>query len=314
MGDPTARRKALKLKTPVTRDSFLLWDLNHKSFCRQEPSWLPFLPTGTRSTWKPFDEDETRGISIFKVEAEVVTNTLEEATNKMRNALEEFLVCLATYCPDNFMHTVVSESTSYSWVTDKLKATFKLNTKGLGFLAGGNLKIDYGEDGQTLQQGFQVFKEFYASSLLKKGDKFRGKIRDTNEPLTPLTENMIVERWIDSIDPDAKQHIMQTRGNLFTDERPSLAENQQQICEQMPAILQELEAKRNGGGSLSMNRTGFNQPGQRSGFTQPGRRPPLNRRPAYAPTRPPPQYPRTQQYSSARMTLAKYDDSIRSSD
>ena len=89
MGDPTARRKALKLKTPVTRDSFLLWDLNHKSFCRQEPSWLPFLPTGTRSTWKPFDEDETRGISIFKVEAEVVTNTLdEEATNKMRNALE----------------------------------------------------------------------------------------------------------------------------------------------------------------------------------------------------------------------------------
>ena len=303
MGDPTARRKAFKLKPIVTRDSFLLWDLNHKSFCRQEASWLPFLPGGTRSTWNAFDEDETRGISVYKIEAQVVTNTLDEVeTNKARNALEEFLVCLGTYCPDNFMHTVVNESTSYSWVLEKIKATFNLNTKGLGFLAGGKLKVEYGEEGQTLQQGFQVFKEFYASSLLKKGDKFRGKVRDSNEPLTPLAENMIVEKWIDSVDPDAKEHIMQTRGNLFTEERPSLAENQQQICEQMPAILQELEAKRNGGGPLSVNRTGFNQPGQRSGFTQPGRRPPFSRRPGFASTRPPSQHPRTQQYSSARMT------------
>ena len=71
------------------------------------------------------------------MERDVVTNILdEEATNKNRTALEEFLVCLGTYCPDNFMHTVVRESTSYAWVMDKIKTTFNLNTKGLGFLAG----------------------------------------------------------------------------------------------------------------------------------------------------------------------------------
>ena len=134
----------------------------------------------------------------------------EDATDKMRSALEGFLVCLGTYCPDNFMHTVVQECTSYNWVMNKLKSTFKLETKGLGFLAGGDIKIDFTEEGQTYQQGFQAIKEFYCDSLLKKGAKYKGTTLVKNEPLSPLAENMLVEKWLDMIDPRLRSHIVQS--------------------------------------------------------------------------------------------------------
>ena len=267
MGDPTSRRKAYKLKSPVTRDSFLTWDLNHQSFCRQDPEWKRFLPGQTRATWTPFDEDETRGIHIVKRERvdEVWRDCVDqegnpvpdlEATDRVRSALQEFLVCLGTYAPENFMHTVTQESSSYSWVLDKIKATFNLNTKGLGFLAGGEMKIDFSEEGQTYQQGFQAIKEFYCSSLLKKGDKYKGKAFEKNEPLTPLGENMIVEKWLTMINPKLISHIRQTRGHLFTDERPNLFDNQKQLCEQIDTMLQEMDTKETPG----INRAGFNFP------------------------------------------------------
>ena len=163
------------------------------------------------------------------------------------------------------MYTVVNKSTSYNWVMNKIKSTFKLDTKGLGFLAGGDIKIDFGEDGQTYQQGFQAIKEFYCSSLLKKGAKYRGAVMEKNEPLTPLSENMIVEKWLDMIDQRLRNHIMQTRGHLFTDERPNLFDNQTQLCEQMETMLQELGHKDGPG----INRAGFSfQGGTRRGLSQ----------------------------------------------
>ena len=44
MAETTARRKAVKLKVPVTRDSFYSWTLNHQAYCCQEPSWRQFCP------------------------------------------------------------------------------------------------------------------------------------------------------------------------------------------------------------------------------------------------------------------------------
>ena len=38
----------------------------------------------------------------------------ETKTNKVRTALEDFLTCLGTYCPENFMFTVIKEATSLS--------------------------------------------------------------------------------------------------------------------------------------------------------------------------------------------------------
>ena len=275
MADPLYRKVPQKLKEPVTRDSFLVWDLNHRSFCRQKQEWLQFLPGGTSSTWLPFDEDETQGIKVFKTEMQeqggrqvrvTLAEINEEATNAARASLAEFLNILGTYAPADFMHTVVYESTSYNWVLDKIRTTFRLKTKGLGFLAAADLKFDFVEDGKTYQQCFQSIKEFYCSALLKKGDKFEGKILDKNETFTPLSKNFIVEKWLDCINPGLKNHIRTSRGSLFTDDRPTLADNQLQLCDQMPQLLQELENDTQTGvnrmgissqPATSINRTGF---------------------------------------------------------
>ena len=144
MAESSARLKPTKLKNPVTRDSFYTWTLNHKAFCRQDADWLQFLPGSLGfSTWIPFNEDDTRGVVIYRRDGQDRIQTDgqgaripdEQATNKARAALESFLVCLGTYCPDNFMHTVVQESSSFNWVLEKIKKTFKLETKGLGVLA-----------------------------------------------------------------------------------------------------------------------------------------------------------------------------------
>ena len=62
---------------------------------------------------------------------------------------------------------------------------------------------------------------------------------------------------------------MQTRGSLFNDDRPNLADNQRQICEQMETLLQEIELKKV---SPSMNRAGFPTPVRKPQRGQPSPR------------------------------------------
>ena len=245
------------------------------------------------TTWTAFDEDETRGIAVMKKNPHDGTFLLDGhgeripddvTTDRLRASLSDFLVCLGTYGPEHFMHTVVEEATSYNWVIDKIKATFKLDTKGMGFLAGSDLKMDYGEEGQTFAQGLQATREFYCNSLQKKGTKYKGKELEKNEPLTPLGENFIVETWLNGIHPKAKAHIMQTRGHMITDDRPNLYDIQQQLCEQMDTILQEITM---GSTGPSVNRAGFPPQGN------PRRFPPQAPRPRLWGVRPPGPRPST---------------------
>ena len=171
MEDPTSRRKAYRLKGEITRDAVLTWDMNHRSFCRQFPEWRAFLPGGTRASWKSYNEDQSRGIIIMKAGREENTQETDEVeTNKVRTALEDFLTCLGTYCPENFMFTVIKEATSYEWVLRSIHETFQLDNRGVNFLSGFKVKTESGEAAQTYQQRFQACHEFYSSSLLKKGE------------------------------------------------------------------------------------------------------------------------------------------------
>ena len=173
---------------------------------------------------------------------EVVTADLDvAATDKARAALADFLITLGSCAPEDFMHSVVYESTSYNCVMENIKTTYRLDTKGLGFLAANELKFDIGEDGSTHQQVYMTLKEFYCSALLKRGAIHEGLPLERDEALTPLAKNFITEKWLDAINPALKAHIKNTRGNLFTKEKPSLADNQLQLSEMMGTLLLELE-------------------------------------------------------------------------
>ena len=83
---------------------------------------------------------------------------------------------------------------------------------------------------------------------------YKGKVLEKDEPLQPFGENTTVEKWLDLINPALKSHIVQTRSSLFNNDRPTLADNQRILCEQMDTLLQEIEVKKEG---PTMGRTGF---------------------------------------------------------
>ena len=105
----TSRPQKLKPSDgALSRDDVAAWDYNHQAYCRQVPDWLQFLPGGTRSTWIASDADETQGLSVYKPEHNQ-DEVDEEATNKLRGHLKNFLACLAIHSPNNFMEMVIRE-------------------------------------------------------------------------------------------------------------------------------------------------------------------------------------------------------------
>ena len=86
-----------------------------------------------------------------------------------------------------------------------IRDTFpNLKTKGLAFLSGSDIKLEYSSTGSpdtyTYQQGFMVLMDFYANALLNEGNISEGRALANKEQLTPLVKNFIVEAWLDSID------------------------------------------------------------------------------------------------------------------
>ena len=167
----------------------------------------------------------------------------EEKTNKTRAALEDFLLSAGSNCPEHYLSMVRLDSTSYTWILDKLEEAYQLDTKGIRFLAGCHVKSSTSEDDLTYQQMFQAVHEHYSSSLLKQGNIYKGQPIPHDEVLTPLGDNIIVEKWLELINPSLKSHIMQTRGIMFTPERPNLSDHQRFLCDQMEILLKELEHK-----------------------------------------------------------------------
>ena len=94
------------------------------------------------------------------------------------------------------------------------------------------------------------YKDFYQAKLLKAGAISEGVVRATDEQVTPLATNFIIEKWLCTIDPWLLGHIVQTKGSMFTVEKPTLACNLQLLTDQIPMMLAELDTAEN----ISLNR------------------------------------------------------------
>ena len=84
-------------------------------------------------------------------------------------------------------------------------------------------------------------KDFYVNCLLPKNSKFKGKVLQQDEELSPLAENFVIEKTLHKIDPRLPDHIRNTCGHLFTEERPTLACNKTILFAQIETMLAELE-------------------------------------------------------------------------
>ena len=233
--------KPYKLKAAgdnkITRDDLATWKQVLLSHCRQNEKWRVFLgPDGTHKEWKAIDSGEANDFGDSK------------------DDFEDFITCLATFAPTGFSETVRRESTSFNFVIDLITDTYGLKTRGEHFLQMEDIKFDF-SGGLTYQMAFMQLKDFVCNGLLNKDDKFEGKKIAENEKLAPATKNFITKEWLAKIDPRLPKHVRDTRGHLFTDDKPTLACNQRVLCDQMPTLLAELDGKTDGadGDTVSVN-------------------------------------------------------------
>ena len=103
------------------------------------------------------------------------------------------------------------------------------------------MKFDF--DTITLHQAYMEVKDFVCAGLIKKGDPFEGKPAANNEVLSPSTKNFIMKTLLTKVDTRLPKHVKDTRGHLFTTERPTLACNQKILIDQIPTMLAELDKK-----------------------------------------------------------------------
>ena len=239
--------KPYKLKPTgetLSRDDLATWRQILLGHIRQNPKWLQFLPTSSvNPKWTCSDEDETNGLVEMNEPVGTAAPTINQTkTDVLRADFADFLTCVATYAPAGFNDTIQRESTSFNWVIDLIKSTYGLDTKGENFLGIDDLKFDF-DGGFTYQQAYMQVKDFVCAGLLKSGSMFESKKVSANETLSPTTKNFITREWLAKIDRRLPKHVKDTRGHLFTEERPSLACNQKILADQIPTMLAELDSK-----------------------------------------------------------------------
>ena len=249
--------KIFKLKPtdgPLNRDDVSTWIFTVQSFARQN-GWSKFLPGGDYSTWVATDDDINNDLSIPDDATE---------TNKLRDSFKDFITAIAANCPTGFTDTVIRESTSFKWIEEKIKKTFNLTTRGESFLDGLNLTFKF-DDSFTYSQAWMMIKDQYISSLLSEGNRYMGKIMPARETISPLAMNFLVREWLLKIDARLPEHVRTSRGHLFTTERPTLACNQQILCDQIDIMLQELDGKDSSSNVNSVNVSYIPSRGGRTG-------------------------------------------------
>ena len=196
-------------------------------------------------TWIATDEDDTNGLrapGIVSVPPAAGDMTAAEASTKLQATFYSFMSCLQRFAPTGYSETILRESTSFNWVLNHINEAYGLETKGEHFLALEDLKFEF-DANYTFTQGFMEVKDFICAGLAKVDETRDGKIVTTREVISPTIKNFITKEWLMKINPRLPQHIRNTRGHLFTTERPSLACNQKVLADQMPTLLKELDSQ-----------------------------------------------------------------------
>ena len=235
-----------KLPTPqklqsvgITRDDFETWWHFVKIYCQQNTDYNHFFPGGKYSQWTAETRDATRGISVNPDEVNNEVDTAVAETMKIRLQLSSLLTTIAAFCPEGTFKPVLSESTSIQWIHDRIAKVCKIQTTGRHLPK--VLNIRWESDKDTPDAFFLKVKSAFQDSLMPAGTKYHGSALTTPETLGPLTESIIVIKWLEAIHPSLPNYIMENRGDLFTDESPNFCDIQPELCNIMDSLLAKVQ-------------------------------------------------------------------------
>ena len=96
------------------------------TYCQQDTEYLDFFDGGKFSTWQALSVNPTRGINVPEDATEQMTDPARATreANRLsvmkRATLNSLLTTIAAYCPDGLFKTVLTDSTSISWIRTRL--------------------------------------------------------------------------------------------------------------------------------------------------------------------------------------------------
>ena len=208
------------------------------------------MPGGEKQTWTATDDDVNNGL----------THEVAATQTKLRNDFANFLTCWATHCPTGFMDTMMRESKTFKKIVERIKTTYGLDSRGEKFLSIMDIKLEFSPT-FTYEQGYMTVKDFCMASLLPSGKRFKNKLLTVTETLSPLAENFIMKEFLFKVHPKLPEHIKNTKGHLFTIERPTLACNKDILIDLIESMLAEIEGIDGmAAGNLSVNQLGQSRP------------------------------------------------------
>ena len=217
------------------------------TYCQQDSEYLDFFEGGRFSTWQALSENPTRGIHV----PEDVTEQVVDAARATREAnrlsvikratLNSLLTTIAAYCPDGLFKTVLTDSTSISWIRTRLIQVCNIETNGRHLPKVLDIKFNRGEE--SAAAFFERVRSTFLDSLMPQGTRYHGVPLTSPETLTPTLESMIVIMCLKAIHPDLPDFIMQNKGMLFTSTTPNYCDVQRELCETMDTLLGQMEAQ-----------------------------------------------------------------------
>lgn len=233
----------------VNRDMLDSWYGTIKSYCKQSEEYIKYLPGGANAVWTAECRDLTRGLLVAPqipegADADERTRLITAATaasEKLRRDLATMLTTVASFCPDGMFRTVVTESTSLDWILTRVMQACNVQTSGR-YLPSPYM-LEWNRDVDTPALFFMKMKSAFSEALLPATGRYHGERLTEPEAFTPLSESLIVLRWLQAINPALPMHIQETRGSLFTDATPTFADVQPELCNIMESLLKEIEGK-----------------------------------------------------------------------
>ena len=215
--------KPFQLEFKTDRDNLNRWWSILTNFCRQKPENLPFFKGGSNETWTPEYKNPTRGLE----------------DTKQQVALHNVITTIASFCPNGTFQTITAEADSLSWIYTRVAKMCHIQIGGRHLVNAWDLKYD--KEIESPDIFYLRMKAAFSENLLLQNGIYNGVKQKSAEIFSPLAESMIVLKWLEAIHPSLPKHIQETKANLFTTQKPNFADIQQDLCEMMETLLQEID-------------------------------------------------------------------------
>ena len=215
------------------------------TYCQQDSDYLDFFEGGVYSSWQALSTNPTRGITV-DVGTDATAAAVREAntlTVVKRANLNSLLTTIAAYCPEGMFKTIIVDSTSITWIRNRLIKVCNIESNGRHLPKVLNITFNKGEESPAAF--YERIKSTFVDSLMPAGTMFHGTPIVFHETLHPTFESVIVILCLKAIHPELPEFIMHNKGMLFTTATPNFCDIQEELWETMDTLLSQMEAQDN---------------------------------------------------------------------